>query len=182
VSTACVPAALFASPSEGHLRLDMMVRGMQLTVSITNISDKPAKFAGEVLGIPGDSELDGSLICGLGHNVVAGGKLIILRVQPQVNLVPIRLFVPDDVGRHIVIDHLEVRSYSHDYQDADGHHPSSGGPFQSAVGAPMLANIFRGRGEIRFDPVNAIRHSDFICVEATNTSKKPRWFGGAILG
>lgn len=184
-STPCVPASLFASPSEGCLCMDCLSGHFELRMSLANTSARPVNFSGEVVGRHADAEdaLDvGALsVLGLGHTLVEAE--LNLRVQAQLDLEPRRLYVPDHVLEHLVVRSLAVRPYTHGSRTDAGVIHSGDGPVVSAASDLALrSKNLRGRGEIRLEPVRVVNASSFIVLNIVNRSKKPQWFSGAILG
>jgi hypothetical protein len=181
----CVPASLFAnSPDKYRLRMDRLSRGMELRVSVTNTSDRPVRFSGQVLGTHADAVVTTRdlMLCGLGLSLVEGARFD-LRVQSSFDLSPRRLYVPDHVLEHLAVESVEIRPYSHGSKTSAGVYPSDGGPVFTSVPPRMLSlENLRGGGEIRLDPVPSIGISSWICLKIVNRLKKPRWWSGAVLG
>lgn len=184
VCCASVPASLFSGPA-GSLRMNTCPRGIELTLSVTNTSQRSARFAGRVLGSHGDdppAERRGQLLCGLGHSLVPPG-IFNLRVQPQVEIEPARLFLPGSILRDFVVEEVAMRPYRHGYQTQDGVFHSSDVPASASVPAAMLSpESLRGTGKIRLVPAGKVEGSSFLCLRLVNRARAARWFEGAILG
>jgi hypothetical protein len=187
-STGCVPAGLFAESAardaDGRL-VDVLqlpvVRAHQLvSLSLTNASDRPVAFRGSVVGCDPERAPDRprSLLVGCGRYEMGPSPLpsmgpntvrLNVRVRPQVELRPHKLYVPASVLEKVVISTISTEAEP--------------GEMLSWVPNETVARInVRSREDIVFapDPVVSSRH--FIRLEAINQTKEPRWFSAAVLG
>jgi len=180
VSSGCFPCSLFAASTPLRLRMDRMLPGSRIVVSVTNCSATSVMFKGAVLGSRKRYFADPLYVLGLGYSVVRTPSALVT-IQTQVPLRPRALYVPP-----YVLDDFDVVSLKQGkYLDS---------PEQSSVDPSRLTkpSLLAG-GEIEFSPVPYAGAGAPLSVLVSRVGSprtvvgvkvddnSPRYFTGAIL-